>query len=161
MEVTKQTLDRFWDKVDKSGSCWFFRNGAVRQDYGVFRLDGKNIKSHIASWIIHYGPVPDGLCVCHKCDNRSCVKPDHLFIGTQSDNIKDAVAKGRITVPHVGNTKRGTSRNNTKLNDVSVRKIRERFKTHTGSYEELGQNFGVSAGTIWNIIHRKTWKHVD
>ena len=96
----EQTLKRFWDKVDKADGCWEWtaclKKGKKGNGYGFFWLHGKNFRAHRFSWIINFGNISDGLCVLHRCDNRRCVRPDHLFLGTVTDNNVDAIKKGRI-----------------------------------------------------------------
>jgi len=87
-------MKRFWDKVNKTDNCWEW-TGAIRQGYGCLKIDGKTIDAHRYSYVIHFGPIPDGMCILHKCDNRKCVKPDHLFLGTYADNHKDMCNKKR------------------------------------------------------------------
>lgn len=98
--MTKRVLtpiaDRFWPKVQKTDVCWLWI-GATSAGYG--RIGRGRAKDHEVSWELHNGPVPHGLWVLHKCDNPPCVRPDHLFLGTQSDNMKDAEAKGRLKHP--------------------------------------------------------------
>lgn len=92
-------MKRFFDKVIKTDTCWIF-NGALRSNgYGAFKVNKKTVSAHRFSWELHFGKIPENLFVCHKCDNRRCVNPEHLFLGTQKDNMRDCVNKGRIIVP--------------------------------------------------------------
>src|SRR5271165_4726377 len=94
-------MKRFWDKVEKTDGCWNWKAYIGPDGYGRFGFRGKIPGPHRVSWELSFGPIPDGLNVCHKCDNRRCVRPDHLFLGTDRDNILDCIRKGRR------NTRRG------------------------------------------------------
>lgn len=103
--VARPYLDRFWENVQKSNDgCWIWTASVSRAGYGDIwvglRPGVRIIKVHRLSWEIHYGPIPDGLFVCHRCDNPRCVRPDHLFLGTHTDNMRDASAKGRLRSTH-------------------------------------------------------------
>lgn len=92
--------DRFWSKVDKSGKHWMWTGGTnTKTGHGQMRIkegDGSSRElAHRLSWMIHFGSIPDGLCVLHSCDIKRCVKPKHLFLGTRADNVADMIAKGR------------------------------------------------------------------
>lgn len=94
--------DRFWAKVDKSGDCWVWTASVFRErlGYGKFQTGSNRGESRVAyahrvSWELHFGPIPNGLFVCHHCDNPPCVRPDHLFLGTAADNVRDMDRKGR------------------------------------------------------------------
>jgi hypothetical protein len=86
--------ERFWAKVRKGDGCWEW-NAAKRLGYGKFAYEGKVIDAHRLSWLLHFGPIPEGMLICHRCDNPPCVRPDHLFLGTRADNTHDMDAKGR------------------------------------------------------------------
>lgn len=93
---------RFWAKVEKSDGCWLWTASLV-EGYGRFyRFGSINAKAHRFSFELAAGPIPDGMLVCHTCDNRKCVRPEHLFLGTPSDNMRDAVQKGRLVTPTAG-----------------------------------------------------------
>ncbi|SRR5258706_2154115 len=91
----------FWQRVNKTDYCWLWTGRTQIFGYGLINLGrkGKTIGAHRASWEIHHGPIPDGLLVCHTCDNPPCVNPEHLFLGTYIDNMKDAWKKGRLHLP--------------------------------------------------------------
>lgn len=92
-----KTFERFTEKIDKQiNSCWNWIASSRGVGYGAFKYKGKVIDSHRMSYILFKGDIPKGLCVCHTCDNRLCVNPDHLFLGTYKDNYNDAVQKGKI-----------------------------------------------------------------
>jgi len=158
--IDQQILDRFWDKVDKTNSCWLFRNGVKRHDYGTFGFQGRVRKAHIVSWIIHHGDIPKDLCVCHSCDNPPCVNPDHLFLGTKKDNAIDAAQKQRLfRVPATCMT-RGINRHNAKLNEKQVKQIRNEHRNGS-SYRLLAQKYHVCTRTVGHIVHKRKWKHVN
>lgn len=88
-------MDRFWRKVNKTETCWLWTGYIEKRGYGRFGYNYKTIEAHRMSWIIANGEIPEGMIICHECDNPSCVNPDHLFLGTHKDNTWDMVDKGR------------------------------------------------------------------
>ncbi len=155
--------ERFWKKVDKSGECWEWIGQLNMNGYGEFWLNGKIVKAHRYSYILHH-PLTINLwehreiCVCHKCDNPRCVNPAHLFLGSKADNSKDMVAKGRC---RSGGNVRGEINGNSKLTETQVREIRSRYAEGGITQEDLGIEYGVSRGAIDHIINRRTWSHIN
>lgn len=150
-------LSRFWSKVNKSSGCWNWVGFCGRQGYGIFYIGRRPFKAHRVSWTIHNGKIPhhdsaNGMCVLHHCDNPSCVNPDHLFLGTNSDNVADMVKKDRQCT-HIG-----TLNTCAKLTDIQVRVIRSRHPLIMQT--ELAKIFSVLPSTINNVVKRRTWKHI-
>lgn len=164
---TRDVAERFWEKVDTSSSgCWLWNRGNCK-GYGNFSLPGnKRQHSHRVAYELTYGPIPDGLVVCHSCDNPPCVRPDHLFLGTYSDNMRDAAAKGRLPRgdTHSARTRpetraRGMRHGNRKLTETDVRHIRREYSNGSSTIS-LSHRFGVCLTTIKNVVSRKIWRHV-
>src|SRR3990172_9066648 len=145
--------ERFWSKVALADPsvCWAWIAAKSPQGYGRIGRQGKYggaLQAHRAAWAIHYGAVPRGLFVLHSCDNRPCVNPSPVFLGTARHNARHASGKGRMN--------RGEQNASHKLTPNDVRSI---FETPR-SGAEAAQMFGVSQATVSNIRHRKVWKHV-
>lgn len=143
---------RFWHFVVRgdNNACWNWI-GAInpRRGYGRFNIGGyKTGQAHRFSYQLANGPAPEDKQVCHTCDNRRCVNPKHLFLGTAKENTADMIAKNRMD--------RGTSRYNAKLNDDDVRAIRKSSLTQI----ELSRTFQIAGSTISEIKNRKRWRHV-
>lgn len=109
------------------------------------------VRVHRLSWFIHNGPIPKHLFVCHKCDNRACVNPKHLFLGTADDNVQDAVRKGRMA--------RGETSGTHKLTEKQVLEIRKRVKNGEKQLP-LAAEYGVQGPAIFKIVHRERWRHL-
>ncbi|MCW2405080.1 hypothetical protein M2336_001709 [Sphingobium sp. B1D7B] len=133
--------------------CWPWLGPVNSNGYGRFSLRNSHILAHRQSYRLFKGEIPEGMNVCHSCDNRLCVNPEHLWLGTQSENLRDAVAKGRMKHPDT----RGERNGNRKLAAADVAAIR---KMHSGGLPKyrIAERFGVSPSTVGNIINGDTWK---
>ena len=148
--------DRFWQKVHapSEDECWEWLGAKHHQwKYGNFFYEGSIQAAHRVSWKIHYGEIPDGLVVCHKCDNPPCVNPRHLFLGTIFDNNADRQKKGRSA------RNLGRKNGRAKLSQEQVVEIRESRRQGV-SGAELGRIYGVSKETIYHICSGMIWAHV-
>jgi hypothetical protein len=147
----EQWLLSFWSHVDKTGPCWLWTAGVNGQGRGCIRKDYKYRQTHRLSWEMAFGPIPEGLHVLHKCDIPRCLNPDHLFLGTQADNVRDCVAKGRHGDKH--------SRRTNKLNPTKVRAIRMMLARGT-TQSAIAKKYGVRQTLISSIKVGRIWKHV-
>lgn len=149
--------ERFFKKVDKNGpihqihgQCWTWIGSKYSDGYGRLRRVGS---AHRISWMIHFGDIPKGLFVCHKCDNRSCVNPDHLFLGTAADNQKDMAIKGRMI--------HGEDHHKSKLTKELVEQAKVLYTTDPRKYSQsaLARMFGVNQTTIRRALIGVTWNN--
>lgn len=155
----KQQIIVFWSKVNKNGSipahcpelgqCWEWTAFTDRNGYGRFQYNQKGTYSHRASWMIAYGNIPANTDILHKCDNPSCVRPDHLFIGTQQQNVSDMIAKGRHC--------HGEQRWNSKLTKVQADEIRERYANGERNKSALGREFDIHESIVRRILKGERW----
>lgn len=158
----------FWNKVDKAETCWLWK-GATSYGYGKCNFRGeRNWLAHRASWVMAHGEIPEGLWVLHKCDVRACVNPDHLFLGTPTDNVRDMMSKGRHyhgdrqwTRKHPERVPRGEKAVHAKLTAEKVREMRRLFAAGGISKMELSRRFGVTHATVRRILSRTIWTHVE
>ena len=141
------------DRAATIGRCWDWIKGKHPRGYGAISLTKNgfhiHLKTHRVSWIIYKRTIPDGLCVCHLCDNPSCVNPDHLFIGDQADNMRDKRLKGRAA--------KADSHGNSKLNWDLVNRIRSEYWSKNLSQKELAFKFGINRSTLYDIVNRRSW----
>lgn len=141
---------RFFSKIEKTCDCWVWKGHIHKNNgYGGFKFEGKCQGAHRVSWIIHNGAIPDRMFILHKCDNKICVNPNHLFIGTQKDNIEDKCKKGRH--------KYGVT---TKLNKDQVMIIRKKFEQGTSAIT-LSKEFKINRRTVYKIINMERWREMN
>ena len=157
MKIDDKLVNRFWSKVDvlEPAACWEWQAYRNESGYGYFWANKKMVRAHRAVWELVNGEIPNGAghhgtCVLHKCDNPCCVNPYHLFLGTISDNMKDASAKGRLSVKkNVGET-----HPQAKLSDIDVRAIKY-WRSKGYMQKDVASLFGVSRARISTIDERQ------
>lgn len=141
---------RLWRAIDVGHprDCWNWQGKIESNGYGRIKVAGRMVSAHRSVWVDVYGPIPDGLYVLHRCDNRSCANPYHLFLGTNDENMADMVAKGRAP--------RGERNKASKLTEADVRAIR----VSTEGRGILAERYSVTTANIGMIQRRATWRHV-
>lgn len=141
---------QFWANVSKTDNCWIWVGSCDRDGYGNF---SRIQRAHRYSWILHFGPIiPVTLWVLHKCDNPPCVRPDHLYLGTNIENVRDRTQRGR---------QRGEGHGMAIITENEVKEIRNRYATERISQIKLGAQYGLSQTAISQIVLKKCWKHIE
>ncbi len=154
MSKSRPLTERFWEKVSITSGCWLWKGARHPFGYGMIGKTRSNsiTTAHRVCWELCRGPIPTGLQVLHRCDNPPCVNPNHLFLGTQKDNMMDCTMKKRIAY--------GQRVSSTKLNERDVVTIRQLSKSGI-SYQKIANEFDISIATAWMAIKRRNWKHVQ
>ncbi len=162
-------VQRLWSYIDKSGgpdACWPWTGRLSKKGYAYIKVNHHEVLSHRYAYELTYGPIPKDMKACHKCDNTACCNPSHIFIGTQKDNVHDAIRKGRMAYgdrsPHRLHPElfpRGEEKTFAKLTEHGVRTIRILCSSGI-SRELMAQKYGVSYNTICQVVNRKAWKHI-
>lgn len=149
-----QLFDRlFGHTACMDDGCIIWLGGRANKKYGAIKFKGKQLSTHRVSYELCIGDIPEGLMVCHSCDNMICVNPDHLFLGDAKDNKHDSVQKGRHA--------RGITSGNSKLVEYDIRQIRCLLQEGELTEDFIGSLFGVTQMTVNDIKRGKSWKHVQ
>jgi hypothetical protein len=161
-------VPKFWSRVDKNGPipahcpelgrCWVWtRAKAVSNGYGIFGPAFKRVyRAHRFAWVVTHGEITPGLYVLHACDNPPCVRPTHLSLGTQRDNMRDCANKGRVRI----DGPKGATHHSAKLTEDQVRAIRARAAAGE-MQRSLAREFSVTDTVVSAIVRRRTWKHLE
>ena len=168
IEVERQHLEeRLFAKLSVKGEdeCWEWTANKLGGGYGVFYLQGKTYYVHRLSYLLYRGEIPEGMLVCHTCDNPACANPKHLFLGTIRDNMADKIRKNRqakgVTHAMFGNGHLMIGENNptAKLTDDQVRQIFN-LKEQRLTQHEIGRRFGIRQATVSGLLHGKRYPHI-
>lgn len=156
---------RFWSKVLKTDTCWIWTGERSKFGHGRFLYNSVRVSAHRFAYETFVGPIPSGLLVCHKCDVPSCVNPDHLFTGTQKDNIQDCVKKGRwvqakLKAQHPEWCARGEAAGNAVLKTEQALTILSMLRCGV-TLKTVSEAFGITQATASQIRSGKTWKHIQ
>jgi hypothetical protein len=146
--------ETFWNNVDKTGSCWTWRGATQKDGYGILTYQRKFYLAHRLSYLLAHGIVPDGLNICHTCDNPVCVNPDHLFAGTQLDNVRDMINKSRQV------NLKGSSHGMAKLTEAQVSAIRAEYVPYVVTSRHLSDKYCITVSSVKSVLQHRQWKHV-
>ncbi len=138
-------------KIGKENECWIWTAGRTTWGYGHFGVNGKDYRAHRVAYELHHGPIPNGMFVCHTCDNPPCCNWNHLFLGTNADNVADMMNKNR--------QHRGEKTGGAKLTAVDVLEMR-RLHTEGMANRDIERQFNMSSGSVYSIVNRISWKHI-
>lgn len=154
MNLTLQDERRFWKKVEQGPNCWTWKGSFYPEGYGQFWVNsqGRSVGAHRVSYQIQFKDLKPKLFVCHSCDNKKCVNPKHLWLGTWRDNIDDMLNKNR----NAKGSKSGTA----KIEEPDVSLIRGLYERQWLKPDDIAKTFNLDKSTIFDIINKKTWRHV-
>ncbi len=160
MKEDQEFIDRFESKFTKGSNCWEWQYALSGKGYGVIKYKGKGYGAHRVSYFLYKGDIPEEIFVCHKCDNPKCVNPNHLFLGTNSENMKDCYAKGRMTMPSTSRFKTGHFGINRELLDVDTLCLAIINRKQAGnSLVHIAKQFGVKYQTIRDISSGRSYSN--
>lgn len=148
--------DRFWSKVDIGAidECWEWQAAIAKVGYGAFNYEGQQTGAHRVAYMLHYGDIPEGKEICHRCHNRPCCNPHHLYAGTRKDNVRDAMKAGTFSPPpHY----RGDNHPMSKMTWDDVQEIRKDYNGDWGDLTRIANKKGITPAQVKNIVDDVHW----
>ncbi len=167
MRLDESACSRFeerYEKVDRvesiEGKCWEWTHNKHSYGYGRISVKGNWRLAHRVSWVKYNSAIPEDKQVNHRCHNESCVNPEHLYLGTQEDNVHDAVEEGNFKDRENGDT-HGEINGQSKLSEDDVRQIKKEYENTEKTYFQLADSFGISYAQVGRIVRGERWSHID
>lgn len=160
LELYPTRNKRFWSKVNKTFFCWDWtglKSPGKYGGYGIFAIKPHNVRAHRWAWESIYGPIPEGRFICHTCDNPSCVRPSHLFLGTPRMNSLDMARKGRCGPQRYPERYAGELNGRAKITKDEALEIRREYKNSNVEQEELARKYGISKSQVSKITLNNAW----
>lgn len=149
-KAIRHRFEQQYERRNES-QCWEWEGAVLKRGYGSIKVNGSTERAHRIAYRLEHGSIPEGLFALHHCDNKLCVNPSHLYLGTHEDNREDAVERDR--------TSHGENHHRAKLTADDVREIRQRGENE--SQRHLANEFGISQTSVYDIINGRTWTRVD
>ena len=167
MQLDESACSRFEERYEKidavesiDGKCWEWTHSQHPYGYGRISVKGSWKLAHRFSWIKYNGEIPENKQINHRCHNELCVNPEHLYLGTQKDNVLDAVERGNFKDRETGDT-HGEINGKSKISKDDVKRIRKEYEETDKTYFQLADAFGISYAQIGRIVRRERWSHID
>jgi len=156
MTYNNSLSERFWKNVNikEDSECWEWLKSTNKQGYGHLNINNKLCRANRIAYKISYGIIPSGLCVLHTCDNPLCVNPNHLWLGTHNDNMRDKVLKGRCS--HL----KEELNPNSKLTKIDVLTIRNLYDMNGYTQYKLAELYNVTRSCIKHVVNKDVWKNI-
>ena len=153
----------FWSKVDRSAgetACWIWMRAVDSSGYGALKVRGRKLNAHRYSYELHYGTIPDGLDVCHRCNTRLCVNPAHLYVGTRKQNVADSIAAGTYHfLSGGGANQKGEKNPHATLTNEEVLEIYQRAWSGE-RLQKIADDYGIVKSVVVRIKHGERWAHI-